>query len=260
MSEIITLKLIESGFWLLLLSVCLLIFHKEVKRVLQSLSNFKLLGATFELRDTKESIKSYILLSETLIDLLSTNTPVESLKDLMSMNQIEKLGNFALQYTKEVSNNNWNEQLLRNITHLLIRFNRIQQAIDLSDILLANRPDFVDVLNLKALALMNSRIPSNMKNAENIFADLVERFPENSIFRFNLGLVKISLENYEDGLKLILRAIDNGHWYADQKMLLDPLLYKLRENKPNEFRALYDYLEEWKVNNNLPRNSTNISQ
>lgn len=115
MSDIVLLEIIKTVFWLLVFGASIFVFQKEVKQLLQSLSSFKVAGPTFELKDKKETIRSYILLAETLVDLLSRGDRIDDLQKLLHPSQIEKLGAFGLKYTKEVSESDWSEKLLKNI-------------------------------------------------------------------------------------------------------------------------------------------------
>ncbi|MBV5337613.1 MAG: hypothetical protein J0653_06620, partial [Deltaproteobacteria bacterium] len=188
MSDVVLLEIIKTVFWLMVFGTTLFFFQSEVKQLLQSLSSFKVAGATFELKDKKETIRSYVALAETLVDILSRGERLDELQKLLHPSQIEKLGLFALKYTKEVPAADWSEELLRNIAYLLLRFGRYKHSVELYDSLLSKRPDHVDLLNLKALALMTTRIPKNVKPAEELLSNLVSRYPELVYIRFNWAL------------------------------------------------------------------------
>lgn len=244
MSEVIIMKSIDALFWLLLLFVVLWMFRNEIKQLLQSLTSLKVAGATFELKNNKETLRSYILLAETLIDFLSKGNRIEELKSFMDSVQIEKLGNFALQYTKEIPHENWNEQLLRNIAILLFRFGRSRQSVDLYDALLRNRPNDVDLLNLKAVALMTTRITNNVKTAEDILVNLIDRYPEQQFIRFNLALALSLLQKGNEAVTQMWRAIDDGYWKDNADCLYDPLFHYVRENLSKQFEQLKLHLHE----------------
>ena len=244
MNELIILESIKSVFWLIIFGICIYAFRNEARLFIHSLSGLKIAGATFELRDKKETLRSYILLAEILMDFLSTSDKIEELYKLMHPYQIERLGNFALQYTKEMPEDDWNEALLSNIAHLLMRFNRHEQSINLCNALLVERPNEQVLLNLKGLALMNSRISNNIETAENIFSDLLTRYPEDAVYRFNLALTLSLLKKGDDAIKQMRKVIDDGYWRTNENLLNDICFYYVREHHPDQFNELNDYLNE----------------
>ncbi len=161
----------------------------------------------------------------------------------MHPSQIEKLGNFALQYTKEIPEYDWNEELLRNIAHLLLRFSRFQQSIDLCDALLLKRPEDNELSNLKALSLMSSREPNNLKVAKDIFTNIVNRFPEADDSRFNLALTLSLLEDGDEAVKQMKILINKDFW-TQQDLLSDVNFHFVREQREEQFKELKECLEQ----------------
>lgn len=244
MSDVVLLEIIKTGFWLTIISGGVLIFQKEVKKLLQSLGSFKVAGSTFEFKDKQETVHSYSLLAETLIDLLSRADRLDDLQKLISSSQIEKLGVFALKYTNEMPKSSWNEELLRNIAYLLLRFGRYKQSTDLYDALLAGRPDHYDLLNLKALALMTSRMPNNVQVAEEILSGLVARYPEIAVAHFNLSLVKSLLAKDDEAAQEMKRVIQLGFWKENKNILEDPMFHHTREHRIDLIDSLTTQLDE----------------
>lgn len=242
MNELIILEGIKALFWLIIIGIGIYTFKNEIRQLLQSLSGLKIAGATFELRDNKETLRSYVLLAETLIDFLSTSDQIEELHKLMHPSQIEKLGNFALKYTNEVPESEWNEALLRNVAHLLMRFSRFQQSINICDALLTKRPNDNDLLNLKAVTLMSSRIPDNVESAVSILSDIVARFPEADGCRLNLALSLSLLERGNEAVEQMYKLIDNGYWKINKDFLCDPSFFYVREHSQEQFGKLQQHL------------------
>lgn len=243
MSEIVVLDAIKTALWLLFFSLVVHKFQNEIKGLIQSLSSLEVAGATFELKNKKETIRSYILLSETLVELISRCEDIEKLVPLIDASESEKLGSFALKYTSEVPKREWNIQLLRNIAHLLIRHGRYQDAIDICGMLLSQLPENYDLLNLKALALMTSRIAANFEAAEVIFSNLVSSYPEITYLRYNLALVLSLQQKFEESEKQMSEVIDIGFGNIKKDLLQDPLFHHFREQRPNEFKKLESHLK-----------------
>ncbi len=243
MADVVLLQIIQSVFWLLVLGGAIFVFRKEIKMLLRSIGSFEVAGASFHLKDQKETLKSYALLSDILIDLLSREGRIEPMRHLMVPSQIETIGAFALKYTTEVERQEWNEELLKNIAYLLFRFGRYKHAVQIYDALLEKRPDHVELLNLKALALMTSRLAEPVEQATNLLRALTKRYPEFSHLRFNYALALSLSENVEEAYKEMRRAITDGYSPAQgENPLLDPLFHHAREARPDLIEALRDHL------------------
>jgi len=243
MNDVVVVELITNGFWLILLGGVALLFRKDLSILLGSLARFNVAGAAFEFKDKKDTIHSYALLSDTLIEILGRSDRIEDLLSLLEPSQIQKLGSFAIRYTSEVAESEWNDQLLRNISYLLIRFGYYQQAIELIDALSSKRPANADLLNLRALALMTTRLKDNVDEAEQLFSELTNRFPERPHFNFNHALSASLLEKYEEALNRMERAISLGYAKSSPNCLNDPLFYNVRENRSDEVRKLQEFLD-----------------
>jgi len=243
MNDVVVLQLINSLFWLLMFGAALFFFRKEIRKLLQSLGSFRVAGSSFEFKDTKETIQSYILLSETLIDLLSRSDRIDALQQILVPSQIEKLSAFALKYTDEIDRTSWNEEMLRNIAYLLLRFGRYTQAVSLYDALLAGRPEHVDLLNLKALALITSRLKEQVEQALPILAELVRRYPELHYIRFNYALAKSLVYDHEGAVEEMEKVICSDYLKQNQQLLHDVLFQKTREESPESFGKLQKLVE-----------------
>lgn len=211
MSDVVLFQIIQTIFWLLIVVIIVIVFHREIKHLLQSLSSLQVAGATIQLKDRKETLRSYILLAETLIDLVSSNDRIEEIQKLLNPSQIESLGVFALKYTDEMEESEWNEELLKNIAYLLSRAGRYRQSVALYEALLMKRPDHWELLHLKALALMVTRLPEPVEEAHKILLQLVNRYPEIKETRFNYALVLSMLKKEDDAYKEMARAIEDGY-------------------------------------------------
>lgn len=238
MNDVVLLQIINSLFWLIIFGSSVWAFRKEIRKLLQSLGSFKVAGSSFEFKDHKETIESYVLLAETLIDLLSRTERIDSIQQVLVPSQVEKLSAFALRYTEEVSRQTWNEEMLRNIAYLLLRFGRFSQAIVLYDALLEERPDHVDLLNLKALAMITSRLPEQVEKAIPILSGLVARYPEYHHVRFNYALARSLASDYDGAIREMETVIRSPYLVDNRDLLQDPLFQKTREEQTESFNQL----------------------
>ncbi|CAM3911765.1 hypothetical protein [Rheinheimera salexigens] len=70
MTDVVLLQLMSSLFWLLVFGVIVFIFRREIRALFGSVASFKIAGSSFEFQDKKDTLQSYILLTEILIDML----------------------------------------------------------------------------------------------------------------------------------------------------------------------------------------------
>lgn len=151
---------------------------------------------------------------------------------------LERLSSFAIRYTEEVSKESWNEELLSNVAYLLLRFGRYSQAVVLYDALLDRRPNHAELLNLKALAMITSRLSEQVEIAVPIFSSLAKRYPENTTYRYNYALAKSLVPAHETALNEMERVIRSDYIRHNQKVLQDPLFHKTRDDRPEDLTRL----------------------
>jgi tetratricopeptide (TPR) repeat protein len=244
MNDVVILQIINSGFWLLIFGVSVFTFKREIGKLLQSVGSFKLAGSSFDFKDRKETLESYVLLAETLIDLVSKRERVEYLAKIIDATQVEKLSSFALKYTEETPRENWNEEMLINIAFLLLRHGRYAESIRFYDILLESRPSHMDLLNLKALAMITSRIPEQANKASEILSDLVDRYPEIHHIRFNFALAQSLTEKHDRAIQEMDHLIETPYVKQSPQLLDDPLFQKTKNKRTLEYERLKKLVTE----------------
>ena len=246
MSDLALLEIIHDGFWLVLFTGVLWAFRPEIRRLLQSIAGFKVAGAAFEFSDKKETVESYALLADTFIGMLSGYQPIDPLLPFFPPAQAENIGRFALKYTAQVAPEDWNEALLRNIGYILISCKRYGQGAELFTKLLARLPNNPDFLNLKALALLNSRVTESIVEAEPILRGIVERYPEMVIYRFNFALALSLLGRDEEATAEMITIVRTGYLSAfpNYDPTADPLFHHTRDNRPDLMAKIQALLKE----------------
>lgn len=246
MNDVVVLQLINSGFWLIIVSGISLVFRNEIKKLLLSMGSFKVAGSSFDFNNRKETIESYVILAETLIDLLSRSNLTEQLATMLDSTTTERLSSFALRYTEETPRENWNEELVKNIAHLLFRQGRFIESIKFYDILLKSRPEHLDLLNLKGLAMITSRLPDLVDKALPIFKNLVERYPEKPHVRFNYALAHSLAGDHKQSIAQMEIVIDRPNLELSPDPLNDLLFHKTKMACPEEYARLEDIITQWK--------------
>jgi len=244
MNDVVLLQLTSSVFWLLVIAGVVGVFRKEIGVLVASIANFKVAGSSFEFRDRKETLQSYILLAETLIDMLSRTERVDAITSIMTAPQIEKLAAFAFKYSEEVERDKWNEEMLRNIAYLLLRAGRYSQAVKLCDELLERRPDHLELLNLKALALITTRLDEKVSQALPILRGLLERYPEVGYVRLNFALACSLSEDHDEAIKQMDELIQSEYVKSNSNPLADALFERTRVAEPTKVEALQAKLKK----------------
>ncbi len=240
----VLMQLTSNVFWILVIAGVVGVFRKELGSLIASIANFKVAGSSFEFRDRKETLQSYILLAETLIDMLSRTERIDAITSIITAPQVEKLAAFAFKYSEEVERERWNEEMLRNIAYLLLRAGRYSQAVKLYDELLERRPDHLELLNLKALALITTRLDEKVNQALPILRDLLERYPEAGVVRLNYALACALSDEHDEAIKQMDKLIQSEYVFSNNNPLIDPLFERTRVAEPEKVKALQAQFEK----------------
>jgi tetratricopeptide (TPR) repeat protein len=241
MNDVVMLQLTSSVFWLIIVGLIIVMFHKELRSLLRSVASLKIAGSSFEFSDKNETIKSNIILAETLIDMLSREEKIEHLKSILTAHQIEKIAAFAFKYSDEVESSKLNEEMLKNIAYLLLRFGRYEQAIKLCDVLLQRVPDHIRLLNIKALALITTRLDEKVAEALPILKSLLIRYPETGYIRLNYALANSLLLQHDEAFEHMLQLVKSEDYMRNERNPIDdPLFHRTRIQRPDLLAKLED--------------------
>jgi len=71
-SDVVIQSLVSDGFWLVLVIAVIAAFRNEIRNLLNSLGSFKIAGASFELKDTRTTIENYVLLTNIMVETLTS--------------------------------------------------------------------------------------------------------------------------------------------------------------------------------------------
>lgn len=232
MNDVVMMQLTSSIFWLIIVGLIILIFHNEIRSLLRSIASLKIAGSSFEFSDKNETIKSNIILAETLIDMLSREEKIEQIKSILTAHQIEKIAAFAFKYSDEVESSKLNEEMLKNIAYLLLRFGRYEQSIKLCDALLQRVPDHIRLLNIKALALITTRLEDKVTEALPILKGLLCRYPEAGYIRLNYALANSLLHNHDEAFENMLELVKSADYMENNSNPIDdPLFHNTRAER-----------------------------
>jgi len=128
----------------------------------------------------------------------------------------------------------------------LIAKGESQEAIKIIDALLKKTPDDLDVNNLKARWLLNSRVPNNVRSAEQIYDRFLDRYPVHHTLWFNRALTRSLLKKYDQALSDLKRAMDLDAWKEPDISLANEILMPLKSAKPSEFKQIEDEVHRWR--------------
>ena len=238
MTDVVLLQIIGYIFWFGVALLVVIVFRREIKALVSSLTSFNVAGAHFELQDNKATLESYAMLSEIFVELLSSIDATEKLYPMISDRNAHRLAKFTLQYAEEVPKNEQDAELLKGVGHILGRKGLYNDAIQIYDALLKKVPDDLNVLNLKGVVLLNTGIPKEIERAKKIYNHLVTIYPRVDMVWFNRSLAESLLGQYEGALSDLEKVIEREYWKVDYEMLMDPLLKPLQSAKPKEFEKL----------------------
>jgi tetratricopeptide (TPR) repeat protein len=238
MEEGTALAIISNGFWLVLILVVFLLFGRELKTILLSLGAFKVMGASFQLRNKRATLESYAILANILVEILSERGTAEEFYTFVSHDSARQLASFARRYIDEVAAEDRNVELVKNVALLAGRKGNYQSAIAICNELLKHEPEDMDILYVKARMLRESGIEENLTAAEGIYDKLMKRHSGHGEYWFSLARAEARLGKFSKSLHSLREAIDLGYEERSGDMLDSLELLPLREAKPDEFLAL----------------------
>jgi tetratricopeptide (TPR) repeat protein len=244
MNDVILLQIVSNAFWLILVVVIIGVFHRQLKSLLDSLGSLGIAGTHFEFRDKKETLESYAILSEILLQVLERRDDAEQLALLISDKSAQRLANFTIRYTKEVPKDSQDVDLLLNVALVLGRKGRLREAMQILEARLKKYPDDYDANNQKAVWLFNSGAIDKVRSADKIYDRLVDIYPRSGELRFNRALPKSLLGDYDQALSELKRAIELHYWKRHPNMLADSSLMPLKSAKPSEFKQVEEKVED----------------
>jgi tetratricopeptide (TPR) repeat protein len=250
MNEVVLLQLISSSFWLILVVLIIRVFRNQLKDILASLASFEIAGTHFNFRDKKATLESYAILSDVLLDILQTRGRTIELASFISEANTQRIRDFAFKYADEVDKDDQNLVLLKNIAAILARKERAQEAGKIYDVILEQIPEEVDANSLKAVALLNSRVPDNVRSAEQIYDRFLDRYPTWGVLWWNRALTRSQLKKYDQALSDLKRALDLLDLDALEELdvsLENELIIPLKSAKPSEFKQLEDEVSKAKA-------------
>jgi tetratricopeptide (TPR) repeat protein len=244
-SDVLVLSFLSNFFWLTIFFTAVFIFRSEIRDLLGSLSSFSIAGGRFELKDRKSTLESYRILSSIFLDLLSEGSIANELVRFFSEANAERLGKFTLKYATEVKREDMNLALLRNVAFILSDKGNVQDSLAIYDSLIEIAPNDYTFRNDRAVLLLDTD-PSKAKKE---YESLLNDFPGFPVFRYNLALADILLDNFDDSIKGFRKAIDDGYLPdIDRQSDRAWIQYwnKLANAKPKEFQELRDLLKQRK--------------
>src|SRR5215210_1663198 len=226
METVVLLQIISNVFWLILLVLIIVVFRRQLKALLDSLGRFDIAGTHFEFRDEKETLESYAVLSEVLLQILERRESVVPLVPLISDKSARRLATFTVQYAREVPEDDQELEMVLNVALLLGRKERYSDALEIAETRLKKHPNDLDANQQKALWLLSSRVPAKVRSADKILDRLVNLYPNYPSVWFNRALTSSLLGNYDQALSDLKQAIELHYWAfpKGREMLADPSL------------------------------------
>ena len=233
MDNVVTLSIISNAFWLTIVLACIIFFRNEIKGVLGSVSSVSVAGSHFELGDKTQTLKSYTILSNIFLDLLSNSSNNERFVEVFSEINAQQLTNFTLKYLKEAPKEDINFLLMRNIAYIAGQRANLKDALSLYQLLIAKAPTDWTLRNNMGILLFEK----NPSEAKKVFSDLMTENPGVPLYKYNYALSNIELDNFDEGIADLTNVIEAGR-YSDPDMFIRPSIKKLAKVRPADYQKI----------------------
>lgn len=233
-NDVVLLAIISNGFWLAIFLVCIGIFNPEIRTLFNSLSSVNIAGGRFELGDRATTLKSYTILSDIFLDIVSNTQNNLKLADLLSEVNAQQLINFTKKYVKEVKKEDLNLMLIRNVAYIANWKGNIWESLSLYEFLLQIAPNDAVLRHDYGYVLLRT----DPSKAKKVYADLMRDYPGVASHEFYLGIADIDLKDFKSGFTHLKSAIKAG--YEEDGIFNKPEMKSLLEVNPSGYRELKD--------------------
>ncbi len=231
-NDVVLLAIISNGFWLVIFLVCIGIFNTEIRNLFNSLSSVNIAGGRFELGDRAMTLKSYTILSDIFLDIVSNSHNSVKLAGLLSEVNARQLIDFTKKYVKEVKKEELNLLLIRNVAYIANRKGNQADSLSLYESLLQIAPNDAVLRHDYGYVLLWT----NASKAKKVYEDLMREYPSNPIHEFYLGIANIHLKDFKGGFTHLKSAIKAG--YNEDDMFDKPEMKNLFVVNPSGYREL----------------------
>lgn len=241
MDNVVVLSIISNAFWLVIFLGSLIFFRKEIRALLSSLSSVSVAGSHFELGDKSQTLKSYTILSNIFLDLLSNSLNNENFVSVFSEINAQQLTKFTIKYLAEAPKEDINFLLMRNIAYIAGRRANLKDAISLYQLLIEKAPTDWTLRHNMGILLYDQ----NPSESRKVFLDLMNENPGVPVYRYNYALCNIELDNFDEGVADLVSVIKAGR-YLDTDMFIRPAIQKLSKIRPDDYEKVVILMEEAK--------------
>ncbi len=239
-NDVVILSIASNAFWLTVIIVLVVVFRSELRSLLSSLSSVSIAGSHFELGDKTLTLKSYTILSNIFLDVLANGANAEKLAGVFSEVNAQQLTKFTIKYLLEAPKEEINFTLIRNIAYIAGLTGRLQDSLSLYNFLLEKAPDDRDLKNNMAIVLLQK----DPKEAAKVYQELADDNPGVPLYRYNLAIANIMMDNFDPAIVGLERVIREGYWQSDPQLFERQAIKKLGKMKPEEFNKLKEILDE----------------
>lgn len=241
MDNVVVLSIISNAFWLVIFLGSLIFFRKEIRALLSSLSSVSVAGSHFELGDKSQTLKSYTILSNIFLDLLSNSLNNENFVSVFSEINAQQLTKFTIKYLAEAPKEDINFLLMRNIAYIAGRRANLKDAISLYQLLIEKAPTDWTLRHNMGILLYDQ----NPSESRKVFLDLMNENPGVPVYRYTYALCNIELDNFDEGVADLVSVIKAGR-YLDADMFIRPAIQKLSKIRPDDYEKVVILMEEAK--------------
>jgi tetratricopeptide (TPR) repeat protein len=233
-NDVVLLAMISNAFWLTIFLVCIGFFRSEIRALLGSLSSVSVAGSHFELGDKKLTFKSYAILSNIFLDLLSNSANCDLVAGLFSEVNAQQLTKFTMKYLLEAPKEETNFILIRNIAYIAAQRGRLQDSLALYNFLIEKAPNDLDLRNNMGIVLL----AANPSEAKRVYGGLMSENPGVLLYRYNYALTNIALDNFDEGIKDLEHVIQGGYWPSDPEIFNKAPIKRLEKYRPEDYARL----------------------
>lgn len=251
-SEHVMISIVTNVFWLVILIAGIVVFRTEIRNAVNSLTSIEFPGSRLKLADRAATIRSFTILSNIFVDILSYRGEPDKFAELISVSHAQQLNKFLRLYLNEVKSEDLDRNLVKNAAYIVYLKCDKMDSLELYKAIIAKIPDNPKIIEHYTFVLVSV----NPQEAINESNRLINKYPGERGFVFNRAVAEIYLPDLD-------AAATDFHYCLDHRVpatTYPRFLTELYDRKPDLAQGLREKYNKLVETRHMPQGAIKITE